>query len=375
MNFELNEEQVLLGEAIERFAIDHCVPAQRRNHRACERGYSLENWRALADLGVLSLPFASSEGGLGGGEIELITVMEGLGRALAIEPVLEEIVLAGGLMAHAGSPQQREHWLPLIMSGGAHLVFAHPEPRARFRLNGLDTRARRGDGTYLLEGEKAVVPLGGADTGFIISAMDDDASGQSVGLYLVQSDAHGLQLRDLRLVDGSRACSLTLRGAPGERLPGGLGELARVADQVRIAACAEMVGIMSNLLEATLEHVRSRKQFGAALGNFQVIQHMLADLYVSLEQSRSQLYRAVLGNGNDRERSRTIAGAKSYVSAAALKLGEQCIQLHGGMGISEELPIGDGHKRVMLLSTLFGDSDYELDRYVRSWPNQRGCHE
>ncbi len=367
MHFELTEEQALLRETIERFALDYCDPAHRAVHRACERGYSAENWHALAELGVLSLPFAAADGGLGGGRMELLTVMEGLGRALALEPVLEEIIIAGGLIARAGSAAQKDRWLPRLMSGEAHLSLAHIERGARYDLATVSVRARRSGSCHLLDGDKLIVPQGAAGSAFIVSALEDTGSDdRRVGLYLLEPDTSGLERRELRLVDGSVACTLALRGCPSERLPGGLAQLEAMADDARLAACAEMLGIMSRLLDATLEHVRTRKQFGAPLGAFQVIQHMLADLYASLEQSRSQLYRAALFAGEGAARREAIAGMKSYVSAAAVRLGEQCIQLHGGMGVSEELPIGDGHKRILLLSTLFGDADHELHRYIRS---------
>lgn len=375
MHLELSEEQVLVREAVARFAAGHCDAAQRRRHRAFEGGYSPENWRVLAELGMLALPFAASDGGLGGGGVELVTLMEGLGRALAVEPVLEEIVIAGGLIAQAGSAQQRAQWLPGIISGSVHVALAHAELGARFGLSGLNARAGRSGTYHVLEGEKVLVPQGGSATAFIVSARDSAGSDQGLGFYLVQAGASGVERREFRLIDGSVACTLALRGAPAEKLPGGLAEFEQVADRARIGACAEMLGIMSRLLEGTLEHVRTRRQFGAPLGSFQVIQHTLAELFVSLEQSRSQLYRAALCVGADLERRRTIAGMKSYVSAAALRLGEQCIQLHGGMGMSEELPIGEGHRRIVLLSTLFGDSDYELDRYIRLELKQRGGHE
>ena len=375
MHLELNEEEVLVREAVERFAIGHCDSARRRSHRALRSGYSPENWRILAELGMLALPFATGEGGLGGGAVELVTLMEGLGRALAVEPVLEEIVMAGGLVARAGSAQQKARWLPGIISGSVHVALAHAERGARFGVCGLNTRARGCGASYLLEGEKTLVPQGGCATAFIVSARDSAASDPSIGFYLVDAASSGVERREFRLIDGSVACTLALRGAPAEKLPGGLAEFEQVADQARIGACAEMLGIMSRLLDATLDHVRTRRQFGAPLGSFQVIQHMLADLYVSLEQSRSQLYRAALCAGADPQRHRTVAGMKSYVSAAALRLGEQCIQLHGGMGMSDELPVGEGHRRMVLLSTLFGDSDYELERYIRLEGEQRGGHE
>jgi alkylation response protein AidB-like acyl-CoA dehydrogenase len=185
-----------------------------------------------------------------------------------------------------------------------------------------------------------------------------------VSLWLVAPDAPGLSVRDYRLVDGSAACELRLQGVTGaERLAGGGERLFEAFDTARLAACAEMVGVMSALLDATLEHLRTRHQFGQPLGAFQVLQHRAAELYASLEQSRSQLYRA--GLAAPAEAPVVIAGAKAFISAAAVRLGEACIQLHGGMGISDELAIGHGHKRILLLASLLGDSDSELERYLK----------
>jgi alkylation response protein AidB-like acyl-CoA dehydrogenase len=292
--------------------------------------------------------------------------MEGIGRALIVEPVLEELILAGGLVAEAGTAEQRSEWLGPLIAGDRHLALAHFEHRARFDLEGVRTRAKRSGNGWQLDGDKHVVLAAGAADAYIVSARENGSDSGGVGFYLMPRDARGIAKREFRLADGSVAASLTLRAAVAtDRLAGGFDQFARVVERTRLAACAEMLGVMSCLFEATLDYVRNRKQFGLPLGSFQVIQHRLVDLYVALEQSRSQLLRAALTAGTATERERAVAGMKSYVSSAALQLGEECIHLHGAMGTTDELAIGHGHKRILVLATLFGDADFELERFIR----------
>lgn len=362
MDFSLNDEQQLLKDLIERFVQERYDLPKRVGYRANPGGYSSDNWTALAELGLLSLPFAAEHGGMAGGAVETITVMEAIGRSLAVEPYLDELIVSAGMLARAGSDAQRDAWLARVMAGEAHLALAHIERGARYDLARVVTRARTIGGALRLEGEKSFVPQGEVADAFIVSARVSDGGG--IGFFLVPADAPGLERRDYRLVDGTAVSLLKLRGVPaGERLPGGFDELLAVVDDARIAACAEMVGVMSLLFDTTLEHVRSRRQFGMTLGSFQVIQHRLADQYVALEQSRSQLYRGALAAADDPGRGRAIAGMKSFVSHAAIALGEECIHFHGAMGTTDELIVGHGHKRLMVLSTLFGDSDRELQRF------------
>jgi len=365
MDFALNDEQQLLRDLLERFGTERYDLTQRGRYRAAPSGYSAENWAALAELGLLGLPFASADGGLDGGTVEIVTLMEGIGRALIVEPVLEEIIFAAGLIAAAGSEEQRSAWLGPVIAGERHLALAHFEQRARFDLGRVATRAVRNGGGWRLDGDKHVVLAAGAADAYIVSARENGGGAGGVGFYLVPRDASGVTKREFRLADGSVAASLSLRAAAAsDRLTGGFDAFAQVVERTRMAACAEMLGIMSYLFEATLDYVRSRKQFGAPLGSFQVIQHRLVDLYVALEQSRSQLLRAALATGTAPERARAVAGMKSYVSAAALQLGEECIHLHGAMGTTDELAIGHGHKRILVLATLFGDADFELERFI-----------
>jgi alkylation response protein AidB-like acyl-CoA dehydrogenase len=381
VNFQLTEEQSLLRDAVERFASERYDVPRRAAYRATPAGYSAENWAELAGLGVLALPFAAEHGGLDGGPVEVTTVMEALGRALAVEPVLEEIVIAGGMLAAAGTAAQKAAWLPRVIEGEAHLAMAHLEKAARFDLDDVRTTARNVDGTASLQGEKSFVPAGAAADAYIVSARVAGGEGRAaLRHYLVPADAQGLERRTFRLVDGSVASQLTLRGVRGEPLEGRFEQFVRVVERAQVAAGAEMLGIMSFLFDTTLEYVRNRRQFGAPLGSFQVIQHRMADLYVALELSRSQLFRAALLDGGGLERARAIAGMKSYLSNAAVTMGEECIHLHGAMGTTDELPVGHAHKRLLVLATLFGDADHELDRFIaladpapRPWTTSRAA--
>jgi alkylation response protein AidB-like acyl-CoA dehydrogenase len=351
VQFNLTDEQLMLTELMARVASERYAPGRRAEYRAATTGFSAESWAQLAELGVFAAPFLPEHGGLGGTLVDIMVLMEAVGRGLIPEPVLEQVIAPGRLMARA-SADVRERWLPRIIAGEAHLALAHFEETAGFELSRVQVIARDG---IVLNGEKAVVFGAGGAEAFIVSAQDE----QGIGMYLIARDAPGLTLTPFRVVDGSVACKLTLREVRGESLRIGFESFADAVDDIRIAASAEMLGIMSALFEATVEYVRTRKQFGAPLGSFQVIQHRLAELYVLLEQSRSQLYRAALSPS-----AMAIAGMKSYLSAAAVQMGEQCIHLHGGMGTTDELPIGHRHKRLLVLATLFGDADSELQRFI-----------
>lgn len=358
MNFELDEDQLLLRNLAEQFVADRYDLAKRAAYQERECGFSAENWGLLAELGILALPFGEDDGGLGGGVIEIITVMEAMGAALVTEPLLADLLLAGALIARAGSAEQKACWLPRIISGEGRVALAHFEHEARYNLGHVGTRSQPAGDGFRLSGTKTHVLGGVGVDAYLVSAND----GREVCFHIVPADAQGVQRLDYRLIDGSVACELQLHSVPAsERLDGGMAELADVVDDARIAASAEMLGIMSTVFAATLDHVRTRKQFGVPIGSFQSIQHRLADLYASLEQSRSHLYRAALTTGSGAQRA--IAGAKAYIGASAVRLGEECVQFHGGMGTTDELVVGHGLKRMLLLSTLFGDADSELDRF------------
>ena len=368
MQFALNADQVLLKEAVERFLKERYGMAEARRYRADSRGYSDENWRDMAALGILGVPFANTDGGLNGGPWELMTVMELLGRSGVVEPFLEEIVLAAGLLARSGHAAQKAEWLPRIICGEAHMALAHFEYGARFNLQSVQLRAHSKSGAVQLDGDKSMVPLAAAADMWIVSAREEGSSQDNggIGFYLVSPTARGIERRDFRLTDGTIASAVSFRHVEvAGRLKGAYPEFEAAVDVARLAAGAEMIGVMSALFESTLDYVRTRKQFGAALSSFQAIQHRLADLYVLLEQSRSHVYRAALAVDSPGNLARSVAGMKSYVSHAAVQIGEECVHLHGGIGTTEELALGLRYKRILVLATMFGDADAELTRFMR----------
>lgn len=358
VDFELDDEQGMIRDLVSRFAAEQSDFADRHRQRAEPQGFSAANWRMLGELGLLALPFGAAVGGMDGGPVEVVTVMEGFGRGLCAEPYLSDLLLAGRLLDRAGSVAQREQWLPDITSGERRLVLAHMEHGARFDPLFVQCRAQSSDGRTTLRGNKTFVLSGEGAAGFIVSAREDGASGLS--LWLVDATAAGLNRHAYRLVDGSIALELQLHDVTAERLDGGAEALLACFEDARLAACAEMVGIMATMFDDTLEHVRTRKQFGQSIGSFQGIQHRMADQYAALEQSRSWMLRAALMPQDPA----AVAGAKSYIGAAGVKLAEECVQFHGGMGVSDELRLGHGHKRILLLATLLGDSESELKRYL-----------
>jgi len=343
----------MLKTLVERFVADRYDAGTRGGYRTGPCGFSADNWRILAEMGLIALACPEAEGGLDGGPIEIMTVMEALGRGLVVEPVLESGFIAGAMLARLCPADQGDEWLGAVLEGRRRVAFAFAEHGARFMLAGGGVRVTGGH----LSGNKTMVPAG-ADL-WIVTARDEGGD----GLYLVRADAPGMISRDYRLIDGSVASELHFDAVPASRI-GDLAAIEALLDLGRIGAMAEMIGIMGRIFDETLDYVRNRKQFGAAIGSFQAIQHRLADQYAALELSRSQLYRAVLAGGA--ERAAAVAGAKSFIARRAIRLGEECIQFHGGMGVSDELAIGHGHKRLMLLASLFGDAHHEAARYAEA---------
>lgn len=368
LQFALNPEQILLKESVDKWLHERYGARQSRLYRSTPEGYSRENWSAMAALGVLALPFASEDGGLNAGPKEMITVMESMGRSLAVEPMLEKVVWAAGLFARAGTTQQKTQWLPRVMDGTAHMALAHFEHAARFNARHVRVRATAHPGGTRLDGEKSMVPFAGSADLWLVSAQGQNTSTEphSIDFHLVSPDAGGIERRDFRLTDGTVASSITFRDTPTSgHLPHGAEAFDLVFDAARLAAGAQMLGIMSTMYDSSLDYLRNRRQFGAPIGSFQAIQHRMADLYISLEQSRSLVYRAALTFDSPGRRTLEVAGMKSYLSGAAVALGEECVHLHGAMGMTDELDIGIGFKRLLVLAAFLGDCDDELSRFTR----------
>ncbi|MEG8222346.1 acyl-CoA/acyl-ACP dehydrogenase [Sphingomonas sp. HH69] len=355
MNFDLSDEQAMLRDLVQRFGADRYDAAKRLAYLREPRGFADANWAMLAETGLLAFALPEEAGGFGGSPVDIITVMEALGRFVAVEPVLPALILSAGLVAAAGTQDQKDALLPAIVGGEAIVALALFETQARFGLDRLRTRVTGGR----ISGVKQMVLGGGHADRFIVAARAGD--GAPLTLHLVEASAPGVSIDPYRLVDGSHAADVRFADTPAEPMAGGEAELAGVMDQARLAVSAELLGLMEMMFAATLDYLKTRQQFGQALGSFQALQHRMADCYARLELSRSQLYRAA-GAGAD-GRAAAIIGAKAYIAQSAVHIGEESVQLHGGIGTTEELLVGQAFKRVMALVTLLGDVDHDMDAY------------
>ena len=375
MDIQLTEEQELLRGSLQRLLRDRYDFDARRKIVATDEGWSRKHWSAFAELGLCAAPFQESSGGLGGGPLATMIVMREFGRNLVVEPFLETVVLAGGLIEDVGSQAQHDAFLPQIMAGESIWALAWAEGRSRYDFNNVATTARRQGEVYVLNGTKAtVIGAPWADT-LIVSARTSgeprDRSG--VSLFVVDRQSANLHLQCFKTIDGRRAAEITLMNVqvPASQLLGTEGEgvatLEACRDRAIAALCAEAVGAMSELNSVTLEYAKTRKQFGVALGTFQVLQHRMVDMFIALEEaiSLTQHLNLSLVTGEPHG-SKLASGAKSKVGYAARFIAEQAIQLHGGMGMSDELNVGHYFKRIASINVQFGDPTYHLMRYARS---------
>ena len=373
MDFDYSEEQRLLDETVRRLVKDEYEFAARKKYMAEPQGFSAAMWAKYAELGLLGLPFAEEYGGFGGGGIETMIVMEALGRGLALEPYLATVVLGGGLIALAGSDGQKSDILPEIAAGKMMLAFAQGERHSRFDLAHVETTAKAQGAGFALNGRKTVVLHGGAAHKFVVSARTAGSGNDKNGitLFVVDRDAKGVTVRDYPTVDGLRAADVTLAdvavGADAVLGPrdNAYPLIVRATDRAVAALCAEAVGIMETLNAMTLDYVKTRKQFGVAIGSFQVIQHRLVDMLINAEQAKSMEILAAMSVDSDdqRERERAVSAAKVQSGQSGRFVGQQAIQLHGGIGMTDEYAAGHYFKRLSSIEHTFGDTDYHLERF------------
>ena len=375
MDIQLTEEQELLRGSLQRLLRDHYDFDARRKIVATDEGWSRKHWSAFAELGLCAAPFQESSGGLGGGPLATMIVMREFGRNLVVEPFLETVVLAGGLIEDVGSQAQRKVFLPQIMAGESIWALAWAEGRSRYDFNNVATTARRQGEVYVLNGTKATVIGAPWADKLIVSARTSgeprDHSG--VSLFVVDRQSANLHLQSFKTIDGRRAAEVTLMNVqvPASQVLGTEGEgvagLEACRDRAIAALCAEAVGAMSELNSVTLEYAKMRKQFGVALGTFQVLQHRMVDMFIALEEAISLTQHLNLSLATEEPHgSKLASGAKSKVGYAARFIAEQAIQLHGGMGMSDELNVGHYFKRIASINVQFGDPTYHLMRYARS---------
>ena len=373
MDLTPSDEQRLLRESADRFVGETCTADHRRKTAAEPNGFSAAIWRKFAELGWLALPIAEEHGGLGGGAIEIGILMEAFGRGLVSEPYLSTVVIGAGLIAACGSEAQKQAWLPKVAEGSLYLAFAHAERAARFDLAKVETMATKTPAGWRLNGHKVAALDGQAANQIIVSARLVSANGSSgkLCLFLVPAGTSGMTLRDYPRLGGGRACSVDLRDVqlPADALLGDGGDalpaIEAVVDRAMAALGAEAVGIMQTLLDTTLEYTKIRKQFGRPLSANQVIRHRLADMAMQCDEARSMALRAALmADAEPVVRSRAASGAKAKIGKCARFVAEQSVQLHGAMGVTEELDIGLYFKRLLAFDTLFGGSAHHYRRHA-----------
>jgi len=373
MDLTPSDEQRLLRESADRFVNETYTADHRRKVAGDPLGFSAEIWKQFAELGWLALPIAEAHGGLGGGAVEVGLLMEAFGRGLVSEPYLSTVVIGVSLISECGTDAQKQALLPDIADGSLVLAFAHSERQARFDLADVRTTAKKTPDGWHLDGSKTAVLDGNAASQIIVSARVDDGSGKfgKLCLFLVPQGTRGLASRDYPRLGGGRACNLELSGVqlPADALLGDGGDalpaIEAVIDRAMAALGAEAVGIMQTLLDQTLEYTKIRKQFGRPLSANQVIRHRLADMAMQCDEARSMALRAALmADAEPIARSRAASGAKAKIGKCARFVAEQSVQLHGAMGVTEELDVGSYFKRLLAFDTLFGGSAHHYRRHA-----------
>ncbi len=376
MDFAFTEEQTMLGDALAKFLEREYGFEKRKAIRASSDGFSREVWAAFADMGLLGLPFDEAHGGFGGTAVDTLLVMQALGRALVVEPYWATVVMAGNAIRLGGTAAQKDEHLQGIACGEKLFAWAHGEPGSRYELAHVQTRAvKSGDG-FVLDGAKAVVQFGAQADSLLVSARTSggmrDVNG--ISLFIVDRKAPGVTVRDYRTIDGLRAAEITLNGVRlgAEATLGAAGDagelIGHVSDLGLAALCAEGVGLMESLNAATLDYLKTRQQFGQPIGRFQALQHRAVDMMIHAEQSKSMAYLAAMrAAGPDATgRHHAVTAAKAYVGRAARRVAEEAIQLHGGMGVTDELAASHYAKRLVMLDMMQGDADHHLAQFAAS---------
>ena len=372
MDFSFTNEQTMLRDSVASYLADHYDFDARRAAINSPDGWRPAVWKAFAeDLGLLGASFAEDHGGLGGGATEVMVVMEEFGKALVVEPYLGTVVIGGGFLKH-GAPAGAADLIGQIIEGKATFAFAYAEPQGRYTLSDLKTTATKKGAGYVLNGMKSVVIGAPWASHLIVTARTggDQREAKGVSVFVVDKSAAGLSTRDYPTVDGRRASEVTFENVsvPADALIGAEGGalplIERVVDEAIAATCAESLGVLRRLHEGTLSYTKERKQFGVPIASFQVLQHRMVDMFIQLEQSISMTYMAhiKLGEG-DAERAKGVSAAKVQIGRACRFVGQNAIQLHGGMGMTDEMAIGHYFKRATMIEGEFGSVDHHLRRY------------
>jgi len=373
MDFQFSEQQVLLRDTLSRFAREHYSFEQRRKMIDSSELQSAGHWRQLAELGLLGIPFAEADGGFGGNMIDIMVVMEEFGKALVVEPYLANIVLAGGVLRRVTDDAQRAELLAPLIDGGQMISLAYVEPRGRYDLSEVRTMAEKSDEGYVLNGQKIVVLNGSSADRIIVSARTSGVAtdAEGISLFIVDAQAPGLTRNGYPTVDGFRAADIEFDGVKVAKsavlgpIGQGLSLLEAAIDDAIIAIGAEGVGAMDFLNKTTVEYTKARKQFGVPIANFQVLQHRMVDMFIEREQTVSVLYWAAMVSAlGGTETQKATSALKIQLGRATRFVGQQAVQLHGGMGIAEEGAVAHYFKRLSMIGQQFGNADFHASRYA-----------
>ncbi len=371
MDFSLNEIQTMLADSIEKFIENDYDFESRQKYSGSDAGYSAEVWQTFAELGWTAVPFSEDDGGFDGGPIDVMVLMQRFGRGLVVEPYLANVILAGGILKRVATPEQKERWLHPIIAGELQAALAFLEPQARYDLANVVTSASPDSDAWILNGSKGYV-LNGRNARLIVvpartSGEQTDQDG--ITLFAVDAAADGVSITDYATIDGHQAAEIQLNDVRVDaadvigEVGSGFAAFDAAVDDATLAVCSEAVGIMQVLKDKTVEFSKNRMQFGVPIGSFQALQHRMVDMLTDCEQSQSLLMWAVMLNAEGSpDAKRAISSIKYQVGIAGRKVGEEAVQLHGGMGVTWELDVAHYFKRLTAIGQIFGNADWHLDK-------------
>ncbi|MBN3788626.1 acyl-CoA dehydrogenase [Burkholderia sp. Ac-20353] len=364
MDFTFTDEQQQFADALRRYLGEQYGFEARQAIVRSAAGVSDTQWQAFAELGLTALPVPEAQGGFGGNAVDMLVVMQELGRALVVEPYWATMVGVEALRIAGSAGAQDAALLERVAQGQARVAVAFHEPHARYDLFALDTHARGQDGAYRVTGAKSVVQHGAQASAWIVPARLDDGA---VGLLVVEQGAAGTDIVDYRTIDGQRAATIRFNDTPARLLTGGARDAAaleQVADYATVLLCAEAIGALDELNRATVEYTKTREQFGVPIARFQALQHRMVDMLIHAEQARSLTFLAAVRYASDDAdaRRKAVSAAKARVGQAARFVGQQAVQLHGGMGVTNEVAAAHLFKRLAIIETTLGDTDHHLAR-------------
>ena len=370
MDFSLNELQTMLADSVSRFIDNEYDFETRQSYASSDRGFSNAVWSMFAELGWTAVPFSEEDGGIGGEPLDVMIFMQSLARGLVVEPYLANIVLAGGILQRVASSAQKERWLHPIIAGELHATLAFHEPQSRYALDNVSTTATKDGNDWLLNGAKGVVPNAGTSDLVIVPARTsgNTIDRDGITLFAVPTDAAGVSINAYATVDGLQAAEIRLDDVrvAADAVLGEVGQgyvpLDETIDDATLAVCAEAVGIMHELKDKTVEYSKQRQQFGVPIGTFQALQHRRVDMLMACEKAQSVLTWAVMTRSEGGDIKQAVSSIKYLVGTAGRMVGEEAVQIHGGMGVTWDLDVAHFFKRLTVINRIFGNADWHLDK-------------